>query len=95
MVGLEFPTTLDSYVTSIYYAVTTITTIGYGDISPVSTTEKIFFLFMAFVACGNFGYVLNQIGCIIQENSKQQELYRNSQKELILYMQQRNVPKDL
>lgn len=58
-------TELDYYVVSMYYSIITITTVGYGDITPANTNERIFITFMALIVCGNFGYALNQIGNII------------------------------
>jgi len=65
--GTPFEDLFTMYLNSIYFAVVTITTIGYGDIHAVSNYEMIFLCVTAFIACANFGYTLNQIGCIIQE----------------------------
>jgi hypothetical protein len=33
-------------------------TIGYGDISPINTTERIFVMVVSLVACGVFAYAV-------------------------------------
>lgn len=38
------------------------TTIGYGDIVPCSSNEKVFVIFMTLISCGVFGYSINEIG---------------------------------
>ena len=42
-------------------------TVGYGDITPVNTYEKIYCISMTLISCGFFAYVLNTIGSIFRE----------------------------
>jgi len=37
-------------------------TIGYGDITPITTIERIFVILITLLSCGVFAYSLNQIG---------------------------------
>ncbi len=49
----------EKYVASVYWAIITMATIGYGDISPVTMNERIYVSVMTLVSSGLFGYVLN------------------------------------
>lgn len=55
---------------AVYYSVTTMTTIGYGDITPKTTTEIIFCTFVMMIAPFSFAYTTNSIGQIISEYNK-------------------------
>lgn len=60
------------YVYSIYWAITTMVTVGYGDVTPCTPTEKIYAIVCMLLACGIFGYIMNRIGSIFssfEENS--------------------------
>lgn len=62
----------ERYVTSLYWAITTMITVGYGDITPLTSPEKLYTIFCMLLACGVFGYTMNRIGNIFQgfeENS--------------------------
>lgn len=52
---------------AVYYSVTTMTTIGYGDITPKTTTEIIFCIFVMMIAPFSFAYTTNSINQIISE----------------------------
>ena len=41
------------------------TSVGYGDISPVTYIEHIFVIVINFISCGVFAYFINNIGRIV------------------------------
>lgn len=46
------------------------TTIGYGDITPVNLSERIFVIFMTMFSTAVFAYSVNNIGQIFKDMSK-------------------------
>lgn len=53
------------YTTSLYWAITTMATIGYGDIRPVSDNEKIYCIVIMILSCGIFAYIVGNVSAII------------------------------
>ena len=63
--GLSDASEQDKYIASMYWAFTTMTTVGYGDISPQSSQEQIYSIFVMILACGVFAYTVGSIGNLI------------------------------
>lgn len=51
----------DKYITCLYFTFISMITVGYGDITPVSTNERIYVIFQTIISCGVFGYSVNKI----------------------------------
>jgi len=55
----------DLYVTSFYFSVTTIVTVGYGDITAISSGEKLVAVFLMVIGVIAFSYATGALGNII------------------------------
>ena len=62
------------YATSVYFTMQTLTTVGYGDISLASTTERVICIFLQFVGVIFFSFASGSLTTIIanydQSNAK-------------------------
>lgn len=54
------------YTFSLYWASTTMLTIGYGDITPANLNEVIYTVTAQFISCVTFAFSINEIWSIIQ-----------------------------
>lgn len=61
----ENDTLNSTYVLSLYWSVTTMLTVGYGDIVPYNNLEKIFTMFTMLLGCCLFAYVMSSIGGLV------------------------------
>ena len=64
------------YLNSIYWSVTTMLTVGYGDITPKNEVEMLFNILAMLFGCIMFGYSLNGIGEIIKRRSKFERMFK-------------------
>ena len=53
------------YITSIYWACTTMTYIGYGDIYPITMEEKVVTMIAMIMSCAVFALIMNDMNTII------------------------------
>ncbi|EAR84241.2 cyclic nucleotide-binding domain protein (macronuclear) [Tetrahymena thermophila SB210] len=79
------------YLDSIYFSFVTMVTVGFGDIVPKSSHEKIYVTFFSVVSCGIFGYAVNTIGSIFHELSQKQANYKLKKFEITQYMEGRQI----
>jgi len=56
----------ERYIASLYWAILTMITVGYGDITAVTMPERIVNICVMLLGCGVFGYSMNSIGILLQ-----------------------------
>ena len=49
------------YVDALYWTITTMTTVGYGDVVPKTITTKLFTMFIMILGVGSYGIVIAQV----------------------------------
>lgn len=63
----EDPTPLQKYLAAIYWAMTTLSTVGYGDITPKSDQERAFAMFAMVIGGSLYGYVIGSVTSIVSD----------------------------
>ncbi|KAL4486830.1 hypothetical protein ABPG72_006662 [Tetrahymena utriculariae] len=86
---------LKLYIFSLYFSVTTMTTVGFGDITPKNGHEAVIVIISMIIACGVFAYTFNLIGSIVSEMNRRQEEFKIRMKKVYTYLSNRNVDQDL
>jgi hypothetical protein len=71
------------------------TTVGYGDISPINSYEKMFGICATIMCCGIYGFALNCIGQIFQEKANMEADLKSQKYALMRYMKERKIDKDI
>ncbi len=64
------------YELSMYFMFITMLTIGYGDVTPYNTPERIYVIIITLIACGIFRYAINTVGAILQQLDFENSLIR-------------------
>ncbi|OAY60547.1 potassium channel SKOR isoform X1 [Manihot esculenta] len=82
------------YVTSLYFAVVTMATVGYGDIHAVNLREMIFVMVYVSFDMVLGAYLIGNMTALIVKGSKT-EKFRDKMKDLINYMNKNRLGKDI
>eukprot|EP00746_Dinoflagellata_sp_MGD_P168050 gnl/MRDRNA2_/MRDRNA2_99160_c0_seq1.p1 gnl/MRDRNA2_/MRDRNA2_99160_c0~~gnl/MRDRNA2_/MRDRNA2_99160_c0_seq1.p1 ORF type:complete len:452 (+),score=78.44 gnl/MRDRNA2_/MRDRNA2_99160_c0_seq1:195-1358(+) len=72
----------------------TMTTVGYGDVSPVSKNEKVFGVFFFLVSIITFSGVVGSVGEVFASFGEQTATMRTELAQLTQYMRWRSLPAD-
>jgi len=62
--GFSAPTDIQ-YIYSVYWALTTLTTVGYGDITPTNDAERVYTLIALLIGALVFGYLMTSVGDLV------------------------------
>ena len=66
---------IDKYINAYYWAITTLATVGYGDIAPKNIIEKLYCMLVMLLGGGMFAYNINKLNSIFGDISKNHREY--------------------
>lgn len=93
--NLNYSDIESTMITSVYFYVTTLTTVGFGDIFPVLVGERIFIIFLIFLGIGMFSYILSEITHQINNYAASYECKINEKKEKLKeWIQKRDLARN-
>ena len=84
-----------SYLHAFYWSLMTITTIGYGDIHPVSPPGRLFGLLAMMIGATVFAYGVTNVLEMVSAMNQQEHAFREKMDRISSYMTFRNLPKGL
>lgn len=83
------------YIRSFYWALTTLTTIGYGDITPSNNAGRIFTCFIMIIGVGMYGIVIGNISRVLASADRHKEQTREKISDLLMFMKHYKIPNGL
>ena len=85
----------DLYIASLHWSVMTITTIGYGDISPVTTAERLFTVGGMLLGASIFAFVIGSVCNIVSNMDEATNEFHQTMDALNMYMAEGGLPHDM
>lgn len=87
--------TLTMYVKAIYWAMTTLTTVGYGDIVAKTNPQMLYAATTQLVGVGVFGFVLSNVASLLSRLDASREHHMDNLDQIESFMMSYNIPIDV
>ncbi len=83
------------YIRSLYWTITTMTTVGFGDITPNRTPEYIITMFVMLLGATMYAFIIGNIASLFSNLDSAKVSFWNRIDALTLYLRYRRIPQDL
>jgi voltage-gated potassium channel len=83
------------YLHALYWCVTTLTTIGYGDITPSTNVQIIYTMVVMVLGVAMYGYVIGNVANLLANRDLAKAHYRANMERLSSFLNYRRVPINL
>ncbi|KAL4494053.1 hypothetical protein ABPG72_016009 [Tetrahymena utriculariae] len=94
-ISIDNPSTLIYYLYALYWSITTMISVGYGDVTPVAPYEVLVCIFSMMCSCILFAYSINSIWFIISEVSQGTQRYQQNMNAMNRYMRDKGIDPQL
>ena len=82
------------YLWVLYWTITTMTTIGYGDFSPMTPLEVIITIAVQLIGAVLFGWIIGNIANLLADFNQYETAYKLRMEQVKSYLVHKKVPKD-
>ena len=86
---------VELYVAALYWSAMTMSTIGYGDIVPSTTTERVFVSIAMLIGAFIYGYIIGAVSNVIQTRNQKVNRFYQLMGELNAFVAEGNIKQEL
>merc|ERR1719295_642782 len=92
---LDSSSVAHTYIASLYWSLTTMTSIGYGDVSPKTPGERVFGIFGMICGAVLFGHFMGNVLAVVADMSPAENEFHLKMDMLNVYMKEQNLTTEL
>jgi len=91
----DFSGTMPHYIEALYWCVTTIATVGYGDITPKGVEQTLYAMLVMVLGVGVYGYVIGSLAGLLANLDAARSHFREKLEQIQAFMSYRHLPAPL
>ncbi len=84
-----------TYISGLYWCISTLSSVGYGDIVPKSTAEQAYAIGVMIVGVAMYSYIIGNVAAILAGIQPARTRYKENMDRLSSFMRYRNIPSSL
>lgn len=84
-----------TYLNAVYWAITTLTTVGYGDITPDAPLEKVYTILVMLTGVVSFGYMIGNVAGVLENMDAVRRDQARKMDRVNAFLKYREVPAHL
>ena len=92
---VPYPDKEERYIAALYLATYTVATVGYGDVPPTNSSERIYLIAAMFVGAGLFAYVVGNICDVLLSLSVRDNEFQKLMDTANVFIRDSNLPPEL
>ena len=86
---------LTAYNIAVYWCITTVATVGYGDITPKTNGSRVFTMMVMMLGAALYGVIVGQISRIMMESDRRQASTNEKLESMAAFFKHYDIPNDL
>ena len=85
----------EAYVDALYWSVTTVTTVGYGDVTPSTAVQKLYAVGVMLLGAGVYAFLIGNIASLLNNLHPLRTAHAERQERVAAFMHYRALPRPL
>jgi Cyclic nucleotide-binding domain/Ion transport protein len=81
-----------SYLRALYWTIETLSTVGYGDVTPATNAETLYTIGVMIFGVGVYGYIIGNVASILANIDPAKAQHLANMEKLTAFMNYRNIP---
>jgi len=83
------------YLTSLYWVIETLTTIGYGETTPVTNLQYVYAMIIMLAGVGVYGFIIGNVANLLSKRNPARNQFFNNLEQLKVFVNYRKIPFNL